>query len=143
MDAPSNELKSVAEAPKPDTKKILIEWGKLLGKLKIVHVRSATSRSLARAVNFTLDKERADEGEIFVLDVYPTVAEFLDGKVSSEALMVWFSDSGEALIADNIEFLEENRRFRGTWEEVARELFEMEKLMLARVPQVPADLRQS
>jgi len=142
MNSPSNELKDLAEAPKPDLQAIVIEWGKLLGTLKIAHVRSTTSDSLSKATNFTLDRDRTDDGEVFALDIYPTVAEFLDGKVSGEALIVWFTDSGEALIADNVDFLEENRRSRGTWEEITRKLFEMEKLMLSRIQQVPEDLKK-
>ncbi len=143
MDAPSDELKGLATIPKPEIQAVLIEWGNLLGTLKIAYIRSTTSDFLAKATGLTLTAEEdAGENEVFGLDVYPTVREFLDGKVFEEALMVWFNDDGEALIADNVDFLGDNRRFRGTWEEVALKLFEMEKEMLSQIPEVPADLKQ-
>jgi len=141
MNTPSNELHAISAASKPDVEALLIEWGKLLGKLKIVNGPFAYSDSLARAVGFTHD-DGAEDDIIFELHLYSTTDEFFSGGyLQGDFMTAKFFVNNSARIKRSAKFLGEPCGLEGTWEEVARKLFELEKLMLAQIPEVPGDLK--
>ena len=142
MNTPSNALQAIADASKPDVEAILIQWGKLLGKLKIIDAPFANTDSLAKAVGFTHD-DAAEDDVIFELHLYSTTDDFLRGEIRErDILTVEFFVGNSARIKSSAKFLGEPCGLEGTWEEVAHKLFEFEKLMLAQIPEVPKDMKQ-
>lgn len=132
----------MADAPKADLEAILLSWAKLWKGLKIVNAWFTPTTSLAKAAGFTHDDGADDKDLVFELHLYPTTQELLDGQVVGEILPVMFWRNNKASIMDP-SFLGVPPTFNGTWEEVTRKLFEMEKEMLSQIPEVPADLKQS
>ena len=141
MEGPSKDLQAMADTPKADLEAILLSWARLWKGLKIVNAWFTSTSSLAKAADFTHDEGDDDEDRIFQLHLYPTVQEFLEGKVRSEVLNVFFDTDNNASVHD-ASFLGVPPTFHGTWEEVTRKLFEMEKLMLEQIPKVPDDLKK-
>lgn len=146
MDAPSKSLRALADTPEPGIQAILIEWGQLLKKLRIKESSrtglSSSSHELAEALD--IGWEQVEIRVMFEISIYSTVQEFLDSEVADENLiLVQFFPGNTAVIKGNggTQFLGEPCDFRGTWEEVARKLFEMEKLMFSQIPPVPEDLK--
>lgn len=141
MDAPSNELKGLANAPKADLEAILLNWAKLWKGLRIVSWWFTSSSSLAEVTGFTHDEGADDKELIFELHLYATKQELIAGKTTGQILPVFFYTNNKASIMDS-DFLGVPPTFHGTWEEVTRSLFEMEKEMLSQIPEVPEDLKK-
>ncbi len=139
MGAPSNELKATAEAPKADLQTTVIEWGKLLKDLRIVNMGFASIDSPVQTLGF--DEMPIEYKAIIIVHLDSTVAQVLGEDNLGNILTAEFHENNKAHISD-VEFLGKSCELHGTWEEVTRKLFEMEKLMLSQIPEVPDDLKK-
>lgn len=141
MKAPSNELKAMADAPKSDLEAHCIDWGNLLKKVKIGYFISASTETLAKSLGFN-KYSGGKKGLVFELFFHPTAEEYLAKQDRGGPVWVaTFREDGTAQVSI-VKHVGESHQFQGSWEEVTRKLFEMEKEMLSQIPEVPADLKQ-
>lgn len=135
---PTDALKERAKEEKPYTSLMLVEWGKVLGRLRIVATQFASSEPIAHEVGFTYD-DGSDEDVMFELFLHGTVQGYACELDYDYPLNSVFYEGNYAIVKGK--FLGREIHFPGTWEEVARKLFKLEKELLAQVPEVPTDLK--
>jgi len=154
MNSPSSKLQEMANAPKPDVEAIYIEWGKLFAKLKIVSGLFCSIETVCDKLKmFCPDEDPESDQDVFQVLLYPTVKDVVEHSDTDNLLYCCFYSDGTAKIGNEEDenLCQAMRDFRDTfyvegkacmtWEELARELFKLEKLMLSQVPEVPSDLK--
>ncbi len=154
MNTPSNELHAMANEPKPNIEQVILEWVILLNKLSILHGQVfiyGVSEQLARKAYCMLltEVESSHDNTAFEVMIMSHAQQIVSEEHVDNPIWSYFTRDGQAgierssnedLDASIVPFI----GFRGTWEEVARKLFELEKLMLAKaqVAEVPEDLKK-
>lgn len=164
MNSPSNDLKAMADAPKPDFQERLREWILLLNKLRILDTSSyAVLYGISDLEKFaeklgwmSLPHDDGEEKEVVIfLPFVDKPDKILSGEYVNFHPHAYFMTQNQAVIGSEYDgdpeyqhlapdpMVEPFVGFKGTWEEVARKLFELEKLLLAKVsvPEVPGDLK--
>jgi hypothetical protein len=156
MNSPSSELQEMANAPKPDVEAIYTQWGNLFSKLKIASGLFCSVETVFDKLNmFCLDEDPESDQDVFQVLLYPTVKDMVEGRGGMTEHPIWccFYSDGTAKVGNEEDenLCQVMRDFRDTfyvegkarmtWEELVRELFKLEKLMLSQVPKVPSDLK--